>query len=202
MAKLLITVPNTGWIHKTVCDALDVILCDPRHQKVIMRPVASPPLDNNLNLLAETFYSNDFDYWLTLDDDTAPKRNPLDLVGLGKDVIGMPYPMVQEGHGRLFFPCTFKLEDTKHVPYEGKGLERVDAIGGGAMLISRRVFDCMEMRKYPFLSIYNEKGHRTLGPDLSFCGRLRANGFEIYAHYDYPCTHFKEINIGRFVGVM
>ena len=205
MIKVLITVINTGWIHKTVCESILDLANDPRHQKCIMFPVAAPPTDNNMNITAELFYKNDFDYWLMFDDDTAPRPGikPLDLIEMGKDVIGLPYPMAQEGHEKVFFPCVFDVKDGKHIPHRPEyGLQKVDAIGTGAVLLSKKVFENPEMRKHPFLSIYNEKGHRILGPDLSFCSRLRENGFDIWAHYEYPCTHFKEVNIGRFVGVL
>ena len=41
---------------------------------------------------------------------------------------------------------------------------------------------------------YND-GSVFKGEDITFCERAKKQGFKIYAHYDYPCTHFKEIDL-------
>ncbi len=203
--KILLTVPNMGWIHRAVCDALDEIRAKTVHLISVMRPTCEPPLDNALNKLADLFHNSDADFWLTFDDDTYPKRTDIDpLIDLDKPVIGLPYTMCKEsGQDAQFFPAVFDIVDSKHKRhYPEVGVQKVDALGGGALLIAKRVFDNAEMRKYPFLSEYNEKGFRVLGPDLSFCARLRHNNVALYAHYDYPCGHYKELDISTFQGVL
>ena len=37
------------------------------------------------------------------------------------------------------------------------------------------------------------------GNDISFCERARECGFEIFAHYDYPCGHVNEIEVNEMV---
>lgn len=160
-----------------------------------------PPYDNCMNILARKFYTGDYDYWYNMDHDNPPVRNPLDLIELDKDIIGCPTPGLSEKYTPMVHPMVFRIEDNQHVPVrDGKGLERVDCVSSGAMLISKRVFDKPEMRKYPFLSMYNEAGIRTHGPDIMFCKRAREAGLEIYAHFDYPCYHYKDIEMGELMG--
>ena len=73
-----------------------------------------------------------------------------------------------------------------------KGLQKVDAIGTGCVLYSRKVFENPEMRKAPFERKLNEDGTVNKGNDISFCERARKNNLNIYAHFEYRCDHFCE----------
>lgn len=160
-----------------------------------------PPYDNALNITARKYYEGDWDFWMNIDHDNPPGRNPLALVALDKDILGFPTPGLSEKQNPMVHPMAFRVVDGKHVPVrDGKGLERVDCISSGAMLIARRVFDKPEMRVAPFLSTYNQYGIRTHGPDISFCARAREAGLEVWAHFDYPSYHYKEIELGELMG--
>ena len=54
----------------------------------------------------------------------------------------------------------------------------------------------------PFARIWNTDGTVEVGGDYSFSRKARKLGFEIYAHYDYPCHHFNEIDIHEIVMAM
>jgi hypothetical protein len=66
-------------------------------------------------------------------------------------------------------------------------------------MIARRVFECPEMRYQPFNRIFKDDGTVYKGNDMAFCERARANGFEIWAHYDYPCFHFRHVELNEVV---
>ena len=198
--RVLVTVPNLGWVHRQVLGVVVNMLVEGRCEIEFDAPLEDPPYDNALNVTAKRFHEGNCDFWLNIDADNPPSRNPIELCGLDRDVIGCPTPNIRVGRKPLVQWMAYRIVDGKHVSVDGQGLERVDAISSGAMLIARRVFENPEMRKHPFLSIYNEHGIRIQGPDLSFCARARKQGFEIYAHFDYPSRHYKEVELGELLG--
>jgi hypothetical protein len=81
----------------------------------------------------------------------------------------------------------------------GNRLVRVDAIGSGCMLISRRVLDNPAMQLGAFSRELNKDGTVHKGCDIMFCERATKQGFEIYAHYGYPCMHFNVLELNETV---
>lgn len=197
--RVLITVPNgDAWIHKNVAMALLRMQIDPAGcRPTIMLPTHSPYV-NNLHKCRKTFLEGPFDYWLSMDDDNPPIRNPLELVHLELDVIGCPTPVFANHKPGEDFPMYWNALDwvgDGWKPHECKeGLQEVDAIGSGCMLLSRAV---MEAVKAPFMRIWNEEGIVEVGGDYAFCQRAKAAGFQIFAHFDYPCQHFNEVELNE-----
>ena len=198
--KILVTIPNLAWVHRQVLGLVVRMMAESKHELSIDAPVFDPPYDNALNHIAKAFREGSWDYWLNVDADNPPSRNPLELVELDKDIIGCPTPRIKVGQTPMVTWMAYNLVDGKHVTMDGKGLEKRDAVSSGAMLIAHRVFEHPDMQKHPFLSVYNVDGFRILGPDFAFCGRARNSGFEIYAHYDYPSYHYKEVELGELMG--
>ena len=171
---------------------------DNRINSKFILPTHSPYV-NNLHKIIRDFLDGGYDFWISMDDDNPPRNNILDLVFLNKDVIGCPTPV---WHNAVpgDYPIYWNALDDKgdgfkpHQPCEG--LQRVDAIGSGCMIISRRVIEALDGQK-PFMRQWGDDGIVQRGGDFSFCMKARKAGFEIYAHYDYPCYHFNEIEIGE-----
>ena len=67
-------------------------------------------------------------------------------------------------------------------------------------MVARRVFECPDMRKAPFERKLNPDGTVNKGNDISFCERARANAFNIWCHYDYPCQHFVNVELHETAG--
>lgn len=198
-SKVLISVPNEGWIHKSVCFVTDKLLADRRYQVSLIRPTHRP-YENNLHHIVNDFMAGDYHYWLNIDSDNPPVNNPLDLVALDLDIVGLPTPVFHwtgEKKGeRPFYWNGYKLvseEEGFKEWSERKGLQEVDASGTGCFMVSRRVFNHPEMRKAPFQRICKEDGTVEYGNDLAFSMRARKCGFKIHMHYDYPCDHHHEI---------
>lgn len=195
---IYISVPNRGWIHKSVAKAVLDLAADGRYAKAIDFPALHPPYDNFLNQAAKMVReSTDFDWWLNIDADNAPCGNPLDLIAFDKDIIHCPYPMWQPDQEQPLRWSVYERDDKKLRPWAGDfiGLKKVGAVATGCTLIHRRVFDNPEMQKHPFLSLYDDFGIRRVGPDMAFCLRAGDAGFEIWAHFDYTCNHYKEVNL-------
>jgi hypothetical protein len=201
--KVLISVPNgSAKIHKMVALALLKLQLDSRVNSTIILPTHSPYV-NNLHIIIKDFLAGDYDYWITMDDDNPPKRNIIDLVFLEKDVIGCPTPVWHNAKPGDFPVYWNAMDwDDKEKGYrphqECSGLQEVDAVGSGCMVISRRVLQGLFDRQ-PFMRQWSDRGIVEIGGDFSFCQKAKSAGYQIYAHYGYPCMHFNEIEIGEIV---
>ena len=197
MKSVLITVPNQGWVHRSVVDSVQgVILTDQSCNKTVLYPALAPPYYNCLNQLAKAFREGQWDYWLNIDDDNAPTRNPLELMALDKDFIGLPTPMWSKAEiPPLQWNVYMKIgESFKPVTGSPSGLHGVDLVGSGCFLAARRMFQSPGLVN-PFFPCYTNEGIRTTGPDTAFCMRATNAGFSLWAHFDYRCKHMKEIDL-------
>ncbi len=208
--SVLISVPNTGWIHKRVIFALLRLQIDPRYRLRIILPTHNP-FENNLHhIIKEWIEESREDFWLTIDSDNPPMENPLDLVKLDKDIIGCPTPVwhctdPDNADERPFYwnAYDYVMADDayrEHQPQDG--LQRVDAVGTGCVLFARRVFDDPEMRKAPFQRTTYPDGRVEHGNDMAFSKRARDAGHEIWAHYGYPCGHINELDLTEVIRVL
>lgn len=202
--KILVTVPCAPpWLHKHVVFTLLALQRDPR--VTVMLPTHRP-FENNLHHIITNFVDGDYDYWLSFDADNPPIRNPLDLVALDKDILGCPTPVWHwtgaEGERPIYWNI-YRADPesggySEWLPQEG--LQQVDAVGSGCMLIARRVFEDPKMRVAPFRRTTEVGGQVEKGPDIAFCERARACGFEVWTHFDYPCRHFVEVELTEVIG--
>jgi hypothetical protein len=203
--KVLISFPNEHWLHKTVVHRMLKLQADDRYKTSIIMP-SHKPFENNLHHIIVDFLKGDYDYWLTIDSDNPPENNPLDLIQLDKDIIGCPTPIIHFDKDHLgdapvyWNAYDYVPEADAYSPHkEMEGLQRVDAVGTGCVLFARRVFEHPEMQKGCFTRKLNLDGTVNKGNDISFCERARKNGFEIYAHYNYFCSHENEVDINEMV---
>lgn len=194
MKKILVSIPNTGNIHKLVTYVTDKLLMDKRYNVTLIRPT-HVPYENNLHHIIQDFMNGDYDFWLNIDSDNPPQKNPLDLVEENLDVVGCPTP-VWHWTGKLEREIPIYFNAYKYVSEDGytpwpnmEGLWEVDAVGTGCVLFARRVFENPEMRKKPFERKLYADGRVYKGNDISFCERAKECGFKIWAHYDYICDH-------------
>jgi hypothetical protein len=206
--KILVSVPNTGYIHKLVSLATNRILIDQRHKSTIIYPTHNP-YENNLHHIVNEFMDGDCDFWLNIDSDNPPISNPLDLVNYNLDIIGLPTPVwhfTDEIKGeRPIYENAYKYIPDKDAYTEWPSktsLQKVDAVGTGCVLYARRVFENPEMRKAPFQRLYNEDGTVERGNDIAFCERAKKQGFIIFAHYDYRCMHFNDLELHEVARAM
>lgn len=191
------TVPNLGWIHSAVCAVTDALLKDPR--VTLMRPRAKPPYENNLAQIRLTMLHREFDWWLNIDADNPPMKNPLELIEYDLPLTGLPTPVwvfTDTPKERPICWNAYKYlpdidEYTEWNPKEG--LQQVDAIGAGCFLARRDLMEVMDDQ--PFVRRYDKEGRAIKGADIAFCEKIRAKGLPIHAHFDYPCRHFHEIDL-------
>ena len=203
MIRVLVTVPNEHWIHRQVVYTLLSLLRDERRYALSIRLPAAKPFENNLHHIVGEFLRDGFDFWLSMDSDNPPQRNPLNLVELDLDVVGCPTPVWHYQGGpreRPIYWNAYRYDPTvdayrEHTPREG--LQRVDAIGTGCFLVARRVFEHPAMQRGAFTRKLHLDGRVDRGNDFSFSERAREAGFSIWCHYDYPCHHFNELDLDQ-----
>lgn len=197
--NILVSVCNMHWIHKSVVNVLLKLQKDARfHLRIIMPSVK--PYEVNLNGIVINLLNWECEFWLNIDDDNPPLNNPLDLIELDKDVIGLPTPIwhnSKPGDRPIYWSAYDYDKEAdayrEHQIYEG--LQKVDAIGTGCFLASRRVFEHPNMQNGCFLRKYDSQGMVERGNDLAFCERAKENGFSIWTHYDYRCDQFTELSL-------
>lgn len=158
------------------------------------------PISNNRNQIAKKFLEGDWDYLFMLDDDNTPYRNPFDLLEFDKDVIGGVYPG-RDDRGIHFHVYKFgpnmdydnkKLEFVNYTPQERGGLKQVDAVATGCMCIRRNV---LEKIKRPFEDLFDDDGVLLTNDDMHFCIKCSKAGYKVFAHWDYVCAHYKNIDL-------
>jgi hypothetical protein len=166
----------------------------------ILSPSVIQPLDAARNRYVKKFVelSNDpDDRLLFIDDDIVPPVDVIErLAGHDKDVISARCYIMKQKDG-VYFPCPTSLkynDEKKFIMHYGSGLERINATGGGCIMIKRKVFESMD-RSYEYN--YYPNGELSLVADFIFCQKAEENGFEIWYDYDVVCDHIKPISLKR-----
>ena len=185
-----------GNLHKSVHFALFKMLSDNRYRIRHDCP-SHTPWQHAMTKCALDFLDGGEDYWLSMDNDNPPKNNPLDLIELDCDLIGLPTPVwhsAVKGDRPWFFNAMDRVADgfKPHGPCDG--LQEVDAVGSGCFIVSRRVMLALRDQQ-PFARQWNDDGTVHIGGDFSFCDKVKAAGFRIFAHYGYICDHFNTLSL-------
>ena len=151
--------------------------------------LATVPITSNLNKVVAEFLHDDADFLLVIANDQMPQFNPLDYVEHDLDVLGWPTPScrISAENPVPWFPCE---------PEPGAGLVRSEVVGGGIMLIARRVFEHPVMRA-PFQFRYDEDGLFRQSEDYDFCIRAREAGFTVWVDLDHWSLHWKTAEMWR-----
>jgi hypothetical protein len=79
-------------------------------------------------------------------------------------------------------------------------LIEVDSVGGAATMIARRVLEKMQLPWFSFL--YKEIREMLLTEDHFFCWRAKLEGFQVWAHCQMACSHYKRIDLLQVNNVM
>jgi len=141
------------------------------------------------------------DFWLSIDDDNPPRRNPLDRVADDLDVVGFPTPVwhaAVSGDRPFYYNAMYRVEGGWKPTEHSEGLHEVDAIGSGCFLVARRVMTAL-MEKQPFMRMWRRDGTVEVGGDFMFCDKVKAAGFQIWADFDRPCDHFNEVSLSEVI---
>jgi len=202
---IYVAVLNQGWIRTELVQ----LLVDLTHQgkyRLFLSYPSQKPISYNRNLAVKNFLDKpEYDYLLFLDGDIVPPLNILDLALYDKDIIGgvcFGYLRAENfGYGIVPFVMRQNEKGTYDVMnLDGtEGLVECDGIGSGCMLIKREV---LEKMKYPFKNIYDEDGIKLRGLDFNFCTESKKKGFKVWAHLNYPCGHYTDMDLATIYRAM
>lgn len=190
--RVLVSVLHQGWVRPELTKYIVNLSKDPRvHYEIMMTNLK--PSENNRNNAVRAALTGGYDYLFTIDHDIVPLRDMGDLVLLDLDVVGMACPQwnMSDPSFPVFFVGMDKVEGGYQEHKDRNGLQEVDAVGSGALLIARRV---LEKVKEPFVRKW-EKGFAVVGLDFYFSEKAKKQGFKVYCHYDYITDHIKEISL-------
>jgi len=131
--------------------------------------------------LAQTALSQGSDYILFLDSDM---RFPADLISKlvshNKDIVACNYATRRKPVKTVAFSDFASLQCI--YSHGQAGLEEVDAVGMGAMLIKTEVFKKLPL---PWFNIsYLPSGKIYVGEDIYFCKLAQAHGYTVYIDHD------------------
>src|SRR3989338_2757891 len=146
------------------------------------------------NILREFVLKEEYDYFLSLEQDVIPPKEVIErLLGHKKDIISGVYfsrikSLTDKKVKVLPLLCTWK--DGSNNPYSMADVDldlvmnnnviKIKYCGLGCLLISRKVLEKVKFRyddKYPTFD------------DLHFCQDARNNGFEIFVDTGVKCKH-------------
>ncbi len=152
------------------------------------------------------------DYVLTIDADNPPimdygpddVRSPFDDVQHDKDVVCFPtliYRVRPDGESPWMYNVFDLEESTQQLlpPANMSGLQPCHQVGGGCLLVARRVFEKIEG---PFNRDFYPDGTQSAGPDVAFSRRCRNAGFELWADWDRRCKHYTTVEAEECVRCM
>lgn len=153
-------------------------------------------VDRARNRLVEQMLSHPIKptHLLFLDADIVPPANLLKkLLRDNKPIVSglyrrrlppyEPMAFVKDRKGR-YQPIVLKRRKT--------GLERVDVVGGGCLLVRRDVFE--KIKPPWFTSEWRDEGH--LSEDFSFCEKARTHGFSVFVHLSARALHLEPFGVG------
>ena len=162
---------------------------------------AGRPIASNRNEIVRDFLKSDCHYLVMVDDDNPPNQNFLELLKLNKDVIGVPTPG-RNNKGVFWMVYSFTKDYPKSTvleafPYEKrKGLQKIDAISTGAVIIAKRVLEKIDK---PFEDSFDSDGVIIHSDDISFACKVKEKGFQQWAHFDYTCSHYKTVDLLQMI---
>jgi len=169
-----------------------MLLADKRVETTVVH-VNMRPSENARNFSVKKMLDEGYDYLLTIDHDTVPLKNPIDLIELGLDVVGFAVPQWNQSDPNypIYFVGMDRVETGYNEHKEKEGLQEVDGVGSACLLMSRKVLEAV---KEPFVRKW-EDGFAVTGLDFYFCEKAKEQGFKVYCHYGYVADHFKELSL-------
>ena len=164
----------------------EYLLITEKRYNLTLGYTAGYPASSTRNKIVKSFLESKADFLVMLDDDQAPTCNVLDYIPHDLDVIGFPYPSLRINEADLipWYPA----------PPSDAGLTEVEYVGGGCVIIARRVLEAIPK---PFVDVFDADGIFSEGEDLSFCRRVREAGFSIHCVMDHPLLHIKPAEMLR-----
>lgn len=145
----------------------------------------SVPIDECRNNIIDRFLNSDADWLISIDDDVGCEKNPIDMCFIGKDIVFLPTPIIQEGN----------IKFNVHYLTKGDGLCEVSKGGTGCFVLSKRAAETIPKPLFRFQ--FDKEGRLELGEDYYFSAQALKH-FKLYTHNGYKCSHVKGLDLLSF----
>lgn len=184
VGPVFIGIPCGEWLYTRAIDAIWALQLPPGSASQLMP--GGTMLVAKRNTLVQVFLGTHCDALLFLDSDMTPAPDVAQrLLSHGKGIVGAMYfgrePGAPYPHAGLDLP------DGRQQPINpGQGLQVVDWVGTGALLIRREVLAPMTP---PWFTLPADGAGSGRGEDLAFCRRARAAGHQVWCDTDYVVGH-------------
>lgn len=151
--------------------------------KIVLLFGACTYIHVNRNDLVETAKEQGCTHLLWLDDDMRfPKDTLIRLLKHKTDIVGANYSKRTIPPSPTAVKRVYDPPERLYTRRESTGLEEVEGIGFGAVLIGMWVFDSIE---YPWFENYrNRERSEWIGEDVDFCMKARTAGWKIFVDHD------------------
>jgi hypothetical protein len=203
-AKVYLVIPNAGDIISPMIKPIFDMATDRRFEVLLCDLVKSNRrgVNYNKNMTVKEFLNTDCQWYVSIDSDQVPYKNPFDLILADRDIIGLPTPISDSKWiiWNIFMESKVKLGRYSPLRLDRKMLDNNEypdliechGVGGGAIVVKREVFE----KVYPpFLDEIDSDGQMRTEHDLEFCRKAREKGFHVFFSPYYRCEHFKKMPI-------
>jgi hypothetical protein len=204
IVRICVPYPNHGTVKKKCLASLEKVL-DMTEIEPQIKMIQGATIANQRNAGVNGHVSQranqivDFDYYLSIDSDIAFKpEDILQLINHDFYIVGGAYEC--RGEPDRYVAGKFQSPDCQRVLKENMltkeygGVQGVDWIGTGFLLIKKQVFEALEYPWFrdmviPFMDEDGIKCNTWVGEDVGFCIAAQKAGYSIYADLDCRVEH-------------
>jgi len=198
---VMIGIPTRGKLHFEIVTWLILMqkkssMLDNPWRIQIMISKGTPQNVNVNNLVNTALKMSKFTHFLKIDDDLLPDEGLIDrLLKVNKDIVGAGVAIFKEDlHGLGIAVCNKEGKKYRFLPIKEKKIGRCDFVGGGIILVKRKVLETM---KQPIWWIDpNSKGGYDKGSDERFCDIARELGFKVWYNCETIVSQHSDIVMG------
>ena len=205
MVSVLSLHERTGWIHpKLAAEIVRMALASgPRYEMRYVPMHGVYPVSAARNrIVTNNFLPSKADWLCMFDNDIGPPENVIKVILSAPpraDIVILPcWVWCSE---KQALRCFGDLRMVKGKPQmflracQTGGWQEGGAGGSGAIFIRRRVFK--KLKKPYFKFLYDHDEEATVGEDIYFTSKARRAGCRIFTNLDYPCSHYRTIDLAE-----
>jgi len=218
--NLMVTVfAVDSWIHAELAARLLQGLITEVRRISLTFVTGNRPVAHARNHAAGEFLRSDAEWLIMVDHDTVPPPNFFEIIPMmerdNKFIAGLPYPFMPGCEGLYPYPCFAlgwfeapgKLRAPSNLPPGWS--TSYDFLGGGCLVVHRSVFERISKPYFKTIiddaevrDIDTEKLPDSAAEDLYFTYKAKRSGFDLWAHSDFVCQHYKTIPLLAVMGML
>jgi hypothetical protein len=199
--KVMVGYCTGGTVDAEFTESLLGLVTESPHEILVSYAYSGPLIARSRNFLLSRFLASDKDYFLSVDTDIQFQTDDLDrLLDADRDIVSGLYYGLDRNTWDSFPVALRKREDGSLPPIPKDdlelGLQQVDAVGMGFVLIRRPVVELLGVDLsggFPFGELVVDG--RLYGEDATFCTRAKEAGFEVWLQPEVRVGHKKSFII-------